>query len=30
VLAATYIKQGLAVVDGVLGAFEDGKKGKKK
>jgi hypothetical protein len=30
VLAATYIKQGLAVVDGVLGAFEEGKKGKKK
>ena len=29
-LLATYIKQGLAVVDGVLGAFEDGKKGGKK
>jgi hypothetical protein len=30
VLAATYIKQGLAVVDGVLGAFEGGEKGRKK
>jgi len=30
VLAASYIKQGLDVFDGVMGAFEDGGKGKKK
>jgi hypothetical protein len=30
VLAASYIKQTLAVVDGVLGAFEGGEKGRKK